>query len=95
MAYAFFYLVEEPKIEDFKIEKRPLSLNEIAKLSYKTRKKRKAINSHVLNKKFTKFKKRLAFELAEIICSCASIVEREHIDLDKTVADYLEEIEEK
>ena len=31
----------------------------------------------------------------EIICSCASIVEREHIDLDKTVADYLEEIEEK
>ena len=91
MAYAFFYLVEEPKIEDSKIEKKPLSLNEIAKLSYK---KRKAINSHVLNKK-TKFKKRLAFDLADIICSCASIAEREHIDLDKTVADYLEEIEEK
>lgn len=93
--FMLFYLVEEPKIEDSKIEKKPLSLNEIAKLSYKTRKKRKAINSHVLNKKFTKFKKRLAFDLADIICSCASIAEREHIDLDKTVADYLEEIEEK
>lgn len=44
--YALFYLVEEPKV-DPKTEVKPLSLNEIAKLSYENAEKRENNGGHV------------------------------------------------